>query len=52
MMFRSTWRYHDDDPPPPPWFSTTVIVLSAAVFGVVWMVVSLGLPVSLVLRLF
>ena len=52
MMIRSNWRYHDDDPPTPRWFTTAAIVLSAGVFGVVWVVVSLGLLASLALRFF
>ena len=52
MMIRGDWRYHDDDPPTRRWFSTAVIVLTAAVFGVVWVVVSLGLLVGLARRFF
>ena len=48
MMIRSNWRYHDDDPPA----SRPIAITAAVVFGVVWVVVALGLLASLALRFF
>ena len=52
MMIRGDWRYHGDDPPAARRFSTAVMVGAAVLFGVVWVVVSLGLLVGLALRFF
>jgi hypothetical protein len=50
MIIRGDWRYHGDDPPAARRFSTAVMVGAAAVFGVVWVVVSVMLLGALALR--